>query len=41
MVSDVKDGTSSLSVRLDNGTSKALELGKQKIRFISQKRSKK
>lgn len=41
MVSDVKDGTSSLSVRLDNGTSKTLELGKQKIRFISQKRSKK
>ncbi|KAJ3670217.1 hypothetical protein LUZ60_010541 [Juncus effusus] len=41
MVSDVKDGTSSVSVRLDNGTSKTVELGKQKIRFISQKRSRK
>ncbi|KAJ4813076.1 Histone-lysine N-methyltransferase 2B [Rhynchospora pubera] len=41
MVSDVKDGTSSLSVRLDNGKSKTLELGKQKIRFVSLKRSKK
>ncbi|MQM17547.1 hypothetical protein Taro_050521 [Colocasia esculenta] len=38
VVADVIDGTSSLLVRLDAGGTKTLELGKQGIRFISQKR---
>ncbi|KAK9283559.1 hypothetical protein L1049_011807 [Liquidambar formosana] len=37
MVVDVIDGTSTLSVDLDDGRSKTLELGKQGIRFVSQK----
>ncbi|WOL11695.1 hypothetical protein Cni_G20459 [Canna indica] len=37
MVADVNQGTSSLSVHLDNGRSTILELGKQAIRFISKK----
>ncbi|CAA7395447.1 unnamed protein product [Spirodela intermedia] len=37
VVSDVIEGTSSLLVRLDDGGTKTLELGKHGIRFISQK----
>ncbi|XP_072992393.1 uncharacterized protein [Typha latifolia] len=37
MVSDIIQGTSSLSVHLDDGRSTTLELGKQGIRFISQR----
>ncbi|XP_073005293.1 uncharacterized protein [Typha latifolia] len=37
VVSDVIEGTPCLSVRLNDGRSKILELGKQRVRFISQK----
>ncbi|XP_073103400.1 uncharacterized protein [Elaeis guineensis] len=37
VVSDINQGTSALSVCLDDGRSKTLVLGKQGIRFISQK----
>ncbi|KAH7661756.1 Histone-lysine N-methyltransferase protein [Dioscorea alata] len=37
MVSNVVEGTSSISVDLDDGRTKTLELGKQGVRFISQK----
>ncbi|KAM0952023.1 putative [histone H3]-lysine(4) N-trimethyltransferase chromatin regulator PHD family [Dioscorea sansibarensis] len=37
IVSNVVEGTSSISVDLDDGRTKALELGKQGVRFISQK----
>nr|XP_010923417.1 uncharacterized protein LOC105046515 isoform X2 [Elaeis guineensis] len=40
VVSNVLEGTSSLSVRLDDGRSKTLELGRQTVRFISQKHKK-
>lgn len=37
MVADVVDGTSTLSVVLDDGRQKFVELGKQGVRFVSQK----
>ncbi|XP_050384766.1 uncharacterized protein LOC126801456 [Argentina anserina] len=37
VVSDVVEGTSLLSVTLDDGKVKSLELGKQGVRFVSQK----
>ncbi|XP_044489518.1 uncharacterized protein LOC123213943 isoform X2 [Mangifera indica] len=37
MVTDTIEGTSSLSVTLDDGRVKTLELGKQGVRFVSQK----
>lgn len=37
MVSDIVEGTSSLSVRLNDGRCETLELGKEGIRFISQR----
>lgn len=37
VVSDVIEGTSLLSVTLDDGKVKSLELGKQGVRFVSQK----
>ncbi|XP_073105374.1 uncharacterized protein [Elaeis guineensis] len=37
IVSDINQGTSTLSVRLDDGRSKTLVLGKQRVRFVSQK----
>ncbi|XP_059651864.1 uncharacterized protein LOC132299344 [Cornus florida] len=37
MVTDVIEGTSTLSVALDNGRARNLDLGKQRIRFVPQK----
>lgn len=37
VVSDVIEGTSILSVDLDDGRAKTLDLGKQGIRFVPQK----
>lgn len=37
VVANVIEGTSSLSVSLDDGKVKTLELGKQGIRFVPQK----
>ncbi|XP_078430011.1 uncharacterized protein LOC144702023 isoform X2 [Wolffia australiana] len=37
VVADMVDGTSSLLLRMDRGGTRTLELGKQAIRFISQK----
>lgn len=37
MVSDIIEGTSMLSVTLDDGRVKTLELGKQAVRFVPQK----
>ncbi|KAG9133854.1 hypothetical protein Leryth_017935 [Lithospermum erythrorhizon] len=37
-VDDVFEGTSVISVGLDDGNSMNLELGKQGVRFVSQKR---
>lgn len=37
VVSDVIDGTAMLSVDLDDGRAKTVELGKQGIRFVPQK----
>lgn len=37
MVADVVDGASTVSVVLDDGRQKLLELGKQGVRFVSQK----
>ena len=37
MVADVVEGTSMLSVRLDDGRVRSLEFGKQGVRFVSQK----
>lgn len=37
IVSNVIEGTSSISVDLDDGRTKTLELGKHGVRFISQK----
>ncbi|XP_015881634.3 uncharacterized protein LOC107417540 isoform X1 [Ziziphus jujuba] len=37
VVSDLIEGTSTLSVNLDDGRVKTLELGKQGVRFVSQK----
>lgn len=37
MVIDFIEGTSTLIVKFDDGRAKTLELGKQAIRFISQK----
>ncbi|OMP04927.1 Zinc finger, PHD-type [Corchorus capsularis] len=36
-VTDIIEGTSTLSVRLDDGRAKTLELGKQGVRFVLQK----
>lgn len=37
VVTDIIDGTSTLSVTQDDGKVKSLELGKQGVRFVSQK----
>lgn len=37
VVTDLLEGTASLSVTLDDGKVKTLELGKQGVRFVSQK----
>ena len=37
MVTDLIEGTATLSVTLDDGKVKTLELGKQGVRFVSQK----
>lgn len=37
MVIDVFEGTSTLSVKFDDGRAKTMELGKQGIRFVTQK----
>lgn len=37
MVSDIVQGKSTLTVNLDDGRVKNVELGKQGVRFVSQK----